>query len=621
MTDAQQHNDGTPNAPRDANAAPRRPEDPTPSEISVMDPLRARQILGDLSPDQQAALFARARSHERLALADRSPRPRQLVRSLPADDLAVTIQELGLLESVLLLAGAELEQVEFVGDIFLWEGRNIVPENAAVWLRALASCGTARVLEWFRNAEPELTVAVLKPCFVVETIDEDLQPPAWESDLPSFTLDGTYFVGASEPELLAVGRRILTILRGEEPELYRSLLEGVIWDTTAESEWEAGEFRERRMATFGFPGLDEAIEIYRVIPPDVRRDHVEETSRGPMDDRPMPVLARREPLPLANGDLFVAHCLPQAGDVAWQKIFFGEISAVANHIQVADKLPLCRPESRRLSLGKTLGAVNIGLECLAGGDREEGARLLRESYVRALFQVGYSRIDDVAGRARRLIRQGWLNLMPGRTALLDPPWRETIDGLCRARPVCYEVEASPAPLFREFRDMRDIEHAEKTVALVEATGVLLVERLGLNAELVGRLVDADAEREPARGSGPQTVTLSSIFLTALAHRLIDEPFATVPLTPGEAASAVAMLRSGDPTRNAGRGLDRSWLNRWLEEIEVLCGDVESRTRAAIREFVTFCWNRLEEELGRLRPGQEPDPRFVTALIVESERPA
>lgn len=546
-------------------------------------------------------------------MLERSSRPRELVRSLPPDELAANIFELGLEESAPLLQGAELEQVEFVADIFLWKDRALVEERAAAWLRTLVACGMERTLEWFRETEPELAVAVLKRCFIVATMDEEYHPPPWEQRMPSFSLDGIYFVGCDDPDLLAVGRWILTLLRGEEPRLYSSLLEGVIWDTAAESEWEAGEFRQRRLATFGFPDFDEALTIYEEIAPGRRAEHATAEPRENPDESRLPVPIAREPMPLAEGDILLARCLERIRDPLWQRTFFGEVAALANHVQVADGLSLCEPESRRTSFGKVIGYLNIALELLADRDETRAVSLLQQAYARHLFQVGYSRVRDVTQQARSLLREGWIAAMPGRTALLDSPWREIIEGIARPRPVCCETAAAPAPLYRQFRDLDDVAAAEEAVAFVESLGELLVGRLRLSPRQVE---DLDRARKLAGSVHP--VTFSNLFLTAVGHRLLGHPFAAIPLSPGEAGRILDILRRPPAATDGAAvqsGLHPARRREWFDQAASLLEGIDPGTRRRIRSFLEFCWTRLEEEFGSLAPDQLPDPRFLSALVV------
>jgi hypothetical protein len=59
------------------------------------------------------------------------------------------------------------------------------------------------------------------------------------------------------------------------------------------------------------------------------------------------------------------------------------------------------------------------------------------------------------------------------------------------------------------------------------------------------------------------------------------------------------------------GIERG-LREWLDSIE---GD-ENR-RQHLRAFEDFCLDLLEEEYGRIPPGEEIEPRFLKALLIRT----
>jgi hypothetical protein len=98
------------------------------------------------------------------------------------------------------------------------------------------------------------------------------------------------------------------------------------------------------------------------------------------------------------------------------------------------------------------------------------------------------------------------------------------------------------------------------------------------------------------------LTLSAIFLTALANRLLDRAFAPQPLAAGELPGLHALVSRGGQVDRQLRGETRAWLES-LEPGGAGFGD--------------YCLNLWEEDFCQVRPA-ELDPRYVGSLIVRLE---
>jgi hypothetical protein len=90
---------------------------------------------------QARAALAKARGRRRLDVVLDAKSPQALVRALPADEVYLTIREVGLGDAVPLVQLASPEQFKVFLDLAAWSSGVFDPRKALPWLRAAGGGG------------------------------------------------------------------------------------------------------------------------------------------------------------------------------------------------------------------------------------------------------------------------------------------------------------------------------------------------------------------------------------------------------------------------------------------------------------------------------------------------
>jgi hypothetical protein len=308
------------------------------------------------------AALSSARGKQRLDLILSADDPRALVGALPADELWLTVREIGLAEAAELVQLATPEQFRTFLDLECWKGEELEPRRALPWLRA-ARAGAAHddeaAARW-REKLAALDVEVLDLALLdtVKVHDLELDPdPEFESDHFMRTPENRFALefSVTGAEYMAV-RGLVDDLYAEDPFKATRIFSALRSELPSELTETALRWRQARLADLGYPTLEEAQSWYARPP------------RAPAGPAGAP---HREPgfflQRIPRGSLLERAAA--ALDEERRDLLELELVAAANAVIVADAVELEDLEAVRRSVDGARALVEIGLEHLAqGGD-------------------------------------------------------------------------------------------------------------------------------------------------------------------------------------------------------------------------------------------------------------
>ncbi|RKH11552.1 hypothetical protein D7V97_10915, partial [Corallococcus sp. CA053C] len=223
---------------------------------SPLAPREVRQRLMRLSPRQRME-----------ALLDGPDTP-AMVRSLPAEDLYVTIQEIGLADTTELVQLASPAQFRTFVDLGGWQKDKLDPHAVLTWLRAARGDEPEDFLRKLHAVDLEVVETLLKEFTTVYDLEED--PDANPQGMAVETPEGRYLVEIKlEGVEMSAMRALVNDLIAENPFESVRLFEAVRWEIPSELEETAFQFRRARLADLGFPSFEDALALFsRVdVPP------------------------------------------------------------------------------------------------------------------------------------------------------------------------------------------------------------------------------------------------------------------------------------------------------------------------------------------------------------------
>ena len=409
--------------------------------------------------------LAAARGRKRLEVILGARRPQALVRALPADELYLTIREVGLADAVALVQLASPEQFKVFLDLEAWAQDAFDPKKALPWLRAAragAQLEPRAAVRWARKLtalDPEVLFLILRSTLRLHDLEQDPDPEIL-SDQFMRTPEGKYVIEfvVDGIEYLAV-RGILDDLYAENAFMATRLLASLVWELPSELEETALRWRTGRLADLGHPTLEEALSWFA------------RPSRAPAQAAAAPSRAPGFFLATLSGssllDRAVARLAPEEREAVE-----AQIVAAANAVLVADAVDPGDVEAVRASFEAARGYLDLGLDRLAPGDDARAAEALASTPVKRVFQEGFGRVLELSWRAREIRRRA------GDGVRFGAPIDEALAALAGRRPRYFPgveapdeewgTAAAAAHQARHFRTPDDLARTARALDRAEA---------------------------------------------------------------------------------------------------------------------------------------------------------
>lgn len=542
-------------------------------------PLTPREF-NALTADERLAMISRAQGRQKYRLLLEAGDVAELVPRLAPQELYLLVREQGFEELAELLPLVSTEQFSLLLDLDCWDGDLLSPGEIIKWLQMLLDCGEEKVVATTGEIDFELLVLMLKKHLQVLAGPEDIEDE--DVRIEAQRRDGGYqleFLDAEQGKPVA---QLLDILFRHHPEFFRELVEAVRWEQVALLEESVYEGRRGRLEDCGFPDPLTASTIYARLTADQLEASAK--ARHPFAPAPGRVAEPGFFLSAARPRDLLAEVLAAGVDdrTAW------ELAFLVNKLMMAEKIDVGEPSQVQAAAENVYRYLNLALEELAGDDVARAAEVFSEYYLEHLFQVGFTLTLRLQRRARELAAAPLAEY-------LDPPFRSLLAALQRRRPMFFAgLEEESRGDVRPFATRRDLQRSE-----------LWLERTALQLRLFERHFAFTLPARPDLAldgcvpASAEDVTLSTLFLTALANRLLGGEFRPAPV----AADRLAELHVRVTSDGRIAAALRKETTDWLESLESGAGS-----------FGHFCLDRWEEEFCPLAPG-DLDPRFLGGLIV------
>ena len=538
----------------------------------ALDPAELRRRLSPLAP--------RARLD---ALLD-SPDAREVVQSIPAEDLYLDIADVGLADAADVVRLASPVQFRSFVDLGAWKRDGIEVHELTTWLRAARGDDQEEFLAKVHGLDLELLEVLLRSSTVIH--DREENPDAHPKGPTLETPEGKYLIEftVEGPELSAL-RALVSDLIAEDPFQTSRLIEALRWEIPSELEEAAHRFRAARLADLGFPPLEQAASLFAFVDPG--------STFGP-------------PPAVGGSELALADRLDflEAGakDLTQQERARVEeqLRYIANSALVAEGAEPGDPEAVRMITQATRDYLGLGIEHLSGGDAAKAGAVLREQHPRRIFQIGFSLTLKLKFEADRLSKKPLARI--GNDYLLLPEEAEVVAALRRRRPLrALRVEGAEPVTFRSLRELELTRQAlAHAASQTDVLGALLggtpdqarnaLERFGVPlAELgVDRLFNAVVANAILHGEARVT-PVSRRLLPLLCERLMEGSPAAPRLRSSAAEQAFATLaRQVEAKSRAelGRMVDQS-LAVLLSDLGPACLSGQEIPREAMANLPTI----------------------------------
>jgi len=534
-----------------------------------------------LSSNERLTIICNADNFQRFRLLVEANDGRELIARLPAEEIFLLFKEVGDEAIEALLPMLNPEQFTACIDLDSWKQGQFDGESAIVWLEALLEVDDDEaILNTIREMDFEVLVLLIHRHVTIlsgpEAYDDD------ESELEAaLHRNGGYNLSWNSERAAKTFGRLINILFNYDAGFFTYLMKAARAETLSMLEESVYAQRGDRLLDMGFPPPDEARTIYTWTDPatvsTAERKHPM-AGTHPELGAPTFMLATAAPEGLLKNVL--ASDLNESDN--W------ELAYLANKILIADQVEIGEPKAMAESLTRLYATLNLGLEHRCAGTTENPRDIFINSYFEHLFRLGYSLTLQLQRQAAKLTRS------------VVGPWLEPTDRallaalLRRPHPLYFSgLENPQTAIERDFSSLADYRRVAARLDELNALGQWFMSRPpfplpdAVNPGLTGCV--------PARAD----ITLSTLFLTALANRVLGRSFLPEPLAALELAGLHGSLsRKGQ--------VDSDLRRETVERMEALS--------AGGGAFASQCLDRLELEFCAVDP-RRLDPRYVGGLII------
>lgn len=557
----------------------------------------------------------------------------RVVRSLPVQDVLLTVKEIGPADSLELIELLSPRQVQGILDLDAWRKDRIDPGAFAEWLEILYAANPLRAVRQVKELDIELLSLLFKMHTRIYDLNEEEEDPPEEPKIHSITPDNRYLIvyDESDGRLAHSLRQTVERLFGVDMPFVLRLIEAVRWEMPSALEEEAFRWRNGRMADLGFLPPGEAQEVFQYVDADKvlagSRQATDATETGSEElvvgeapeegtrDLSTSVLLPTDLFEEGSGVLSAA--LAQVSERRRAR-FAHELLMLGNRLHVAIGGDAGDGEALRATVKRAGDTIGIALSYAAKGDPARLGDALEALHALRLFQVGHSLAVRVGRELRARTKSDTSGLGGEGLLRLDSPLRELAAGLLRPQPLFYAGLADPARSdYRPFTSLHDLAMATKGVAEAAFRAELLFRGLGASDEALYALGIHDAQLGPSHAQllgawlarvlleeEPGLAPLDDATLTRLKERLEGERFSaaddTRALSALEALAEGLAPMAGAPTAEEARDRARAYARRTLDtlaaELHAIQGELDGRfVQAAFTEASLEQQGKAEDE--------------------------
>jgi len=564
------------------------------------DPKEAQKVFNSLSIKNQLDIVLQARGKERHHYLFLSEHPEDLVQRLPELEVFLTVKEVGEKDSLDLISLTTPEQFQYLLDLDFWKRDQLDPEKVLHWMEILIESGEKKVDQFIHSTDPELIALLLKKFIHVVTLEGELTEV--RDRAPLFTLDQHYFIGFKGKGTREIFQPFLEVFYHVDSDGFRRLMDSLIMELESELEETNYRLRNGRLADYGFPAFEEALEIYHFVNPD------------------SPVIEKRSPqvrgqdevskessvyyLTFRNEGPFLSTILSRIDDPHEQDRLKQEITALCNKAILAEAIDLSNIVGMERAVKKVYHTLNLGLQYLSKEEEIKALEILQSLPMQRLFQCGVSTTILLRKKAESILKGPWFSGDRENLVFLDPPHFEKFEGILRKRSALYRDG-----IYEAFKNLNDLKEAEDFLESIETITNFFGKELNIYPRYLKELDLSGCH--PVRWG---EITLSTIFLTSLANQILKGTFQFEAI---EQAQVKDFLFRVFEREAQGKGVMKmeikNGLRDWYYSIEG-----EELKRQHLLAFQDFCLDLLKEEYGKIPPEEEVDPRFVKGLLIRKQ---
>jgi hypothetical protein len=525
-----------------------------------------------------------------------------LVRSLPAEELLLTVKQVGINDSLELIELLSPEQVQLIFDLDVWHHEVIDDAELNLWLAALEAANPETALVQMSNADVEFMTMMLRSCAVIHDLIEN-DDPNIESDLVLVTPDRHYAIAFLTDEDHEVQsrflKRYLEDLMGSDFMSAIRLIESARFETDSLLHEDALRLRDGRLQDLGFLPFAEALSILSYVDVDRAKSN---SHIPPAKNETEKALRWHYKLPSLNGLPFLREALLGLSHTVLEDSW-NYIVTVANRVHMAQHGRYSDAEAVNETARYTLNFIEMALSYLSEGEIAKAKSAFLAHAPQDLFKIGHSLVLRLRRDFQKLSQHPSFALAQTSIARFDAPLREVVGGIMQVEPLFFTGLTDPKRVeFRPFENVREV--AQTSAAVAEAA---------FRCAFLGEKGLRFSESE-----GPKA-SFGVLLATYFAHVIVGEP----PSFEALNAQAFQRLFERLERTQSGRRISQVDKERCVllakEKASSLVGLVGVRTEqdaySRATNYAQIVLGQIEAELSTIKDAT-PDLKYVSSVLVK-----
>lgn len=524
-----------------------------------------------------------------------------LVASLDAPELYSIMGIVGRSDSYELIRYATDEQWQGIVDLDVWSHGRFVPQRLEQLLGIASTAGEGTMSRLLETLEDNhVGLYVLRQARVVARTGE----PEQMDEIASFanvviTPDQMFFLILNDSGQYAPLNSFVQAFYISDRERIVSILKSLTSEDPDVLEDDERNFRTGRLASFGFPTMEEAERLFSYTNPVAVLKALKE-SKSRLADLPpsppslLPVLSDfggQQPkfMKLAIEELRKTQ--PNALDRVLQGFVY--LSNIVIVWDTRDDMAMADQVGESLKTALSLAA--LGLEYLAEGDVATAGLLLRKVKAKTLFRVGHSLTLLLRSQARRLRSQSGEE---HGLFLYDPPLDDAIRSASMELPHYFEgLSSAEAVTCRVFSSMREYKAVRSVLNQASGVSDYVLRSLKPDYKKVAASIDKDTR---------PFVTHTTLVATSLVNGLLGNSDLLAPVPTSSLVKVLDVLLVPD-------GPDKRRLNPGF--MKAVAAFYAKEKDQAARAVIDLAIRKLEDTLCPLRPGASPDTKILAGSLL------
>jgi hypothetical protein len=519
--------------------------------------------------DQVDLVLSQPSGRQRMDIVLLSSQPKTLVRAIPAEDLLLTIKDIGESDALSLIELSSDDQFSYLLDLEIWFHQGMELGQLAHWLEILFACGDKRIMRWLRSVDFELLVLMAERTILqIEKDDIENLPKSVANRV--ITPDSYHFFIVKIGADFDLVKRLLDLIYANDQPMFFALTGNLGTTPPAEGEELALRWRNGRLADRGWPDLEEALELYSPMTRDQLKKPTDLPTSFPFPPR----------FPVRHGNLghLFSRGLEHIDDLEHKNSLASQLANLTNRVIVADGLLPTELDSIKRAAERVKGRLEIGLFLLGAHDDKTAANLLSTIPLLHVFRLAQDAILQRVKRAKSLINSPHAFLFEIYPSNLIDRLRY----LSSARPM-FLPKNEELPV--EFSHPNELSDIDSILDLIESIN-----------EICQHLDIKSLPHSMPKGSYPASIEGLSIFTlltTMFARQLVGFGKEVAPLPYDRLGDLLAKL----PLENQ--------LSNW-------CKSHVLENKAGLDQLIDKLSRPLSEQLTQLNP-LTADPRFIEGL--------